>query len=196
MHCMAALEPAGTSNNNNVENRNSKVVTLSGSIIHKYTVEVPHGMKIRNIVDRIGGGVSNGKGIKTVQLGGPYGFFIVPDDLDLAVDCDASDESRSSIGSGTVEVFDSGSSILETTKDLMAYIQAQSCGKCVFCREGCGQMLTILEAISENKRKPQDLDLLVELGEEMRNGCLCGFGRAAPDPVLSSIKLFRNEYEK
>lgn len=175
--------------------RASKVVTLSGNVNHRYTVEVPHGMTIRDIVDRLGGGVPKGKTIKAVQLGGLFGVFIAPDDLDLPVDCDAAEESCSNIGSGTIEVMDSGSSILNTAKDIMKDIQAQSCGKCVFCREGCLQMLTILEAISENKRRPQDLDLLIELGEEMRAESLCAFGRSASNPILSSLKLFRDEYE-
>jgi NADH-quinone oxidoreductase subunit F len=169
--------------------RKSKVVTLSGSAIHKYTVEVSPETTIRSVLENFGGGVSNGKKIKAVQLGGPLGSFIALNDLNLPV---GSDE----VGPGSIEVLDADSGIVDATKNVMAYIQSQSCGKCVFCREGCLQMLTILEDISENKGKPQDLDLLVELGEEMRASCLCAFGRTAPNPVLSSIKLFRNEYER
>jgi NADH-quinone oxidoreductase subunit F len=171
----------------------TKVVTLSGSIDHKWTVEVPHGMTIRSIIERLGG-VSAGKTIKAAQLGGPSGPFMAPDALDLRVGCDMEEESRSSIGSGTIDVLDADSSIVDRAKQVMAYIQTQSCGKCVFCREGCLQMLTILEDISENRRHPQDLDLLAELGEEMRTACLCEFGRSAPNPVLSSIRLFREEF--
>lgn len=174
----------------------SKVVTLTGSIAHRGTAEVSHGTTIQNIIDTLGGGVLKGKTIKAVQLGGPSGYFIAPNALNQAIGCNAFDESFSNIGSGTIEVLDSESSIVNATKDIMAYLQAQSCGKCVFCREGCLQMLTILEDISENKARPHDLDLLVELGEEMRNSSLCDFGRAAPNAVLSSIKLFRDEYRK
>jgi NADH:ubiquinone oxidoreductase subunit F (NADH-binding) len=163
---------------------NSKVVTLSGSINNKCTVEAPAGTTIRSAIEEFGGGVSNGKAIKAVQLGGPSGAFVSSDDLDAAIDSDS------------IEVFDADSNIVDATKDIMAFIQSQSCGKCVFCREGCLQMLTILEDMSENKGKPKDLDLLLELGEEMRTVCLCAFGRSAPDPVLSSIQLFRSEYEK
>jgi NADH-quinone oxidoreductase subunit F len=174
----------------------SKVVTLTGSIAHHRTLEVSHGTTIQNIIDSLGGGVSKGKTIKAVQLGGPSGAFFAPNALNHAIGCNAFDESFSSIGSGTIEVIDSHSSILNTTKDIMAYLQAQSCGKCVFCREGCLQMLTILEDISENKSRTRDLDLLVELGNEMQTSSLCDFGRTAPNAVLSGIELFRNDYEK
>ncbi len=86
--------------------------------------------------------------------------------------------------------------MVDATRDIMSYLQAQTCGKCLFCREGCLQMLTILEDISDNRGKPQDLNLLAELGKEMRTACLCAFGRTAPNPVLSSIRLFREEYEE
>jgi NADH-quinone oxidoreductase subunit F len=178
------------------DSKGSKVVTLSGSVIHQYTVEVPSGMTIQSIIESLGGGVSGGKIIKAVQLGGPAGPFVAPDDLALPIGCNAAGESSDNIGSGSIEVLDADCRIVDTTKSIMAYIQAQSCGKCVFCREGCLQMLTILEDISENKGQPQDLNLLVELGEEMRTACLCAFGRTAPNPVLSSIKLFRVEYEE
>jgi NADH-quinone oxidoreductase subunit F len=178
-----------------MDNRATKVVTLSGSAAHKCTVEVPYGTTIRNIIECLDG-VSAGKTIKAVQLGGPSGPFFAPDTLDLSVGCDSLEESRSNIGSGTIDVLDADSRIADLTKEIMTYIQTQSCGKCLFCREGCLQMLTILEDISENRRRPQDLDLLVELGEEMRTACLCEFGRSAPNPVLSGIRLFREEYEK
>jgi NADH-quinone oxidoreductase subunit F len=161
----------------------SKVVTLSGSIVHNHTVEVASGTTIRSIIANFSGGVSEGKTLKAAQLGSPAGSFVSPDDLDLQIGEFSS-----------IDVLDSDSRIINATKDIMSYIQAQSCGKCVFCREGCLQMLTILEDILENRSKPQDLDLLVGLGEEMRTSCLCAFGRAAPIPVLSSIKLFRSEF--
>lgn len=172
----------------------SKVVTLTGSLVRKVVAEVPHGMTIKTIINSLGGGISNGKTIKAMQLGGPSGYFVTPDALNHAIGCNAFDESYSSIGSGTIEVLDSDASILNATKDIMAYLQSQSCGKCVFCREGCLQMLTILEDISENKARPHDLELLAELGEEMRHASLCDFGRTAPNAVLSSIELFRDEY--
>lgn len=175
--------------------KGTKVITLSGSVIHKYTVEVPFGTTLRRIVEDIGGGVANGKNIKAVQFGGPTGAFFAAGSLDIPVDYETIEEARSMIGSGTAEVFDSGSCAVEITKDIISYIQTQSCGKCVFCREGSYQMADILKDISEDMGKPQDLDLLTELGEGMKIGCICGLGRSAPNPVLSSIKLFRKEYD-
>ena len=175
--------------------KGAKVMTLSGNVIHKYSVEVPFGTTLRSIVEDIGGGVSGGKNIKAVQFGGPTGNYFTVDSLDIHVDYETIGEAGSIIGSGTVEVFDGGSCVVEMTKDVISYIQTQSCGKCVFCREGSYQMADILKDISEYMGKPQDLDLLIELGEEMKICCLCGLGRNAPNPVLSSIKLFRNEYD-
>jgi NADH-quinone oxidoreductase subunit F len=170
-------------------------MTLSGNIVHKYTVEVPFGITFQGIIEDIGGGVSEGKNIKAVQFGGPTGNYFTVDSLDIHVDYETIGEAGSIIGSGTVEVFDSGSCAVDMTKDAISYIQSQSCGKCVFCREGSYQMADILKDISEYMGQPQDLDLLIELGEEMKIGCLCGLGRNAPNPVRSSIKLFRSEYD-
>jgi NADH:ubiquinone oxidoreductase subunit F (NADH-binding) len=175
--------------------KGTKVITLSGNVIHKYCVEVPFGTTLQSIVEDIGGGVSDGKNIKAVQFGGPTGNYFTGDSLDIHVDYETIGEAGSIIGSGTVEVFDSGSCAVEMTRDIISYIQTQSCGKCVFCREGSYQMSDILKDISEQMGKPQDLDLLIELGEAMKIGCICGLGQTAPNPVLSSIRLFRNEYD-
>jgi len=177
------------------QSRGTKVIMLSGKAVHQYTVEVPFGTTLRSIVEDIGGGVSNNKNIKAVQFGGPTGAYFAVDSLDLQVDYETIEEAGSIIGSGTVEVFDSDSCAVEMTKDIISYLQTQSCGKCVFCREGTYQMSDILKDISEYMGKPQDLDLLNELGEEMKIGCICGLGRTAPNPVLSSIRLFRHEYD-
>jgi len=177
------------------QSKGTKVITLSGKVVHQYTVEVPFGTTLRSIVEDIGGGVLSGKNIKAVQFGGPTGAYFNADSLDIQVDYKTMEEAGSIIGSGTVEVFDSDSCAVEMTKDIISYIHTQSCGKCVFCREGSYQMSDILKDISEHLGKPQDLDLLIELGEEMKIGCICGLGRTAPNPVLSSIQLFRKEYE-
>jgi NADH-quinone oxidoreductase subunit F len=182
--------------NDAMECSESRVVTLSGSVAHKCTVEVSPEMTVRGIIENFGGGASNGKAIKAIQIGGPAGRFIGPDALDLSIGCAGRDEPSSCTYSSSVEVFSADTKIVDAAKDIMAYLQTQSCGKCVFCREGCLQLLTILEDISENRCRPQDLDLLIELGEEMLNACLCDFGRAAPNPILSSIRLFNSEYEK
>jgi NADH-quinone oxidoreductase subunit F len=177
------------------QSKGSKVITVSGSAVHRYTVEVPFGITLRSIVEDIGGGVSNGKNIKAAQFGGPTGAYFAADSLNIPVDYEAMEETGSIIGSGTVEVFDSDSCAVEMARDVISYIQTQSCGKCVFCREGSYQMSDILQGITEYKGEPQDLDLLIKLGEAMKVGCICGLGQTAPNPVLSSIKLFRSEYD-
>jgi NADH:ubiquinone oxidoreductase subunit F (NADH-binding) len=177
------------------QSKGTKVITLSGNAVHNYTVEVSFGTNLQGIIKNIGGGVSNGKNLKAVQLGGPTGGFFAADSLDIHIDYETIKEAGSIIGSGTVEVFDSDACAVEMTKDIISYIQNQSCGKCVFCREGSYQMATILKDISEYKGKGQDLDLLIELGEAMKLGCICALGQTAPNPVLSSITLFRSEYD-
>jgi len=174
----------------------TKVVTLLGSVNHKSVAEVPLGTTIQRVIDLLGGGVSNGKSIKAVQIGGPNGLFMAPESLDLPIGCSEDEESVSNIGSGSIKVLDADSRIVDTMKEVMAYIQVQSCGKCVFCREGCLQILSILEDLSENKNRPDDLDLLVTICEEMKTGCLCAFGRAVPDAVITGLKIFRADCEK
>jgi NADH-quinone oxidoreductase subunit F len=147
---------------------------------NKRTVEAPKGASIGVLIYEFVGG----KAIKAVQLNGPAGMIISPDELDSAIE------------SHSVEVIDADSNMLDAITNIMAYIQSQSCGKCVFCREGCIQILTILEDIAENKGKPQDLDLIIELGEQMKISSLCDFGRSAPNLVLSGIRLFRSDLEK
>jgi NADH:ubiquinone oxidoreductase subunit F (NADH-binding) len=177
------------------KSKGAKVITLSGNVIHPYTVEVPFGTTLRRIVEDIGGGVPDGKNVKAVQFGGPTGAYFTGDSLDIPIDYETIEEAGSMIGSGTAEVFDSDSCAVEMTRDIISYLQTQSCGKCVFCREGSYQIADILKDISEHMGKPQDLDLLIELGEAMKSGCICGLGQTAPNPVLSSIKLFHNEYD-
>jgi len=187
--------PAWYSGIGTEQSRGTKVITLSGDVAHKYTVEVPFGMTLRTLVQDIGGGVLNGKGIKAVQFGGPTGAFFAADSLDIPVSYETVEEDGSIMGSGTVQVYDSDSCAVEMAGDVMSYLQAQSCGKCVFCREGTYQIADILNDISENKGKPEDLDMLIELAEGMKNGSICGLGLTAHTPVLSSIRLFRSDYE-
>jgi NADH:ubiquinone oxidoreductase subunit F (NADH-binding) len=207
------------------QSRGTKVVTLGGSLAHKYTVEIPFGTTLKTLVYDLGGGSAEGKHIKAIQFGGPTGVYLTPDALDTRLDyeaiisgacvapssaegteaspskartaCEAepAEGAGSFIGSGTIEVVDSDACAVETTEAAVSFLQSQSCGKCVFCREGTFQMSDVLNDIARGEGKPQDLDLLTELGEEMATGSICNFGRTAPNPVLSSIKLFRSEYE-
>jgi NADH:ubiquinone oxidoreductase subunit F (NADH-binding) len=177
------------------QSKGSKVITLSGKAAHKYTVEVPFGTTLERIVRDMGGGVSSGKKIKAVQVGGPTGAYFAADALDISLDYETMKEAGSIIGSGTVEILDGDSCAVEMTEAITSYLRGQSCGKCVFCREGTYQMADILRDISEHGGEPQDLDLLIELGQAMQTSCICSLGRTAPNPVLSSINLFRDEYD-
>lgn len=176
------------------ESKGSKVITLSGHVLHPYILEVPFGTTIHTLIERIGG-LPEGKKIKAIQMGGPTGGYIRFEDLDLPLDYREIEKAGSIIGSGRIEVIDDHSCAVERVKETLSYLHHQSCGKCVFCREGSYQIYNILKDISEREGKPQDLDLLVEIGEAMRMGSICGFGRTAANPVLSSLKLFRGDYD-
>ncbi len=173
----------------------TKIITLAGDIAHKYTVEVPFGTTLRSIVTDIGGGTSSGKDIKAVQFGGPTGRFLAVHSLDIPVSYESTNEVGGIMGSGTIKVFAGEFCTVEMARDLMNYLQAESCGKCVFCREGTYQISDILNDIAGGKGRPEDLEMITEICEGMKSGSICGLGRTAPNPVLSSIKLFRDDYE-
>ncbi|MBN2061355.1 MAG: NADH-quinone oxidoreductase subunit F [Deltaproteobacteria bacterium] len=175
--------------------RGTKVVNLTGDIVHKYTVEVDFGTRLIEIIEEIGGGTPDGKEIKAVQFGGPTGEYFSPNSLDTPLDYRVMKEKGSIIGSGTLQVIDNDTCMVERSRDVISYLQSQSCGKCVFCREGTHQMYDILTDISGKEGKPEDLNLLLEIGDAMKTGCICALGRTAPNPVLSSITLFRDEYD-
>jgi NADH:ubiquinone oxidoreductase subunit F (NADH-binding) len=173
----------------------TKIITITGDSLNNATEEVAFGTTLRTIVDNIGGGVLEGRGIKAVQCGGPTGTFLGPDSLDIPLAFETLSEAGGTIGSGTIQVFDDRHCAVEMARDAIDYIQSQSCGKCTFCREGSYQMADMLKDISENKGKPEDLDLLLKLGEAMQTGSICGLGKTAANPVFSSIRLFREDYE-
>jgi NADH-quinone oxidoreductase subunit F len=177
------------------KSKGTKIFTLAGDLVNKSTIEVPFGTMLRTVIEGRGGGVISGKGIKAVQCGGPTGTFLGPDSLDVPLSFEAMKESGGIIGSGTIEVFDDTRCAVEMARDAITYIQSQSCGKCTFCREGSYQMADILSDIIDNGGKPGDLELLQELLEAMPTGSICGLGKTAPGPVLSSIRLFREDYE-
>jgi NADH-quinone oxidoreductase subunit F len=173
----------------------TKIVTLAGDIVNKKTVEVPFGMTLRTIIEDFGGGVPDGRDIKAVQCGGPTGTFLAPDSLDMPLTFEKMDETGGIIGSGTIEFFNDSHCAVAMARDAINYIQGQSCGKCTFCREGSYQMADILSDIAGNKAKDGDIELLLELGEGMKAGSICGLGKTAPGPVLSSLRLFREDYD-
>ena len=173
----------------------TKIITISGDAEHKYTVEVPFGTKLENVVNDVGGGTSSGKDIKAVRFGGPTGKFFDVDSLDIKIDFESMKEAETILGSGGVKVYDDNMCAVKTMRDLVDYLHDQSCGKCVFCREGSFQIFEILKDISENNSRQGDLDLVTELCEAMKEGSICGLGMNIPNPVLSSINLFGNDYE-
>ncbi len=177
------------------KSKGTKIITLDGDVTHKYTVEVPFGTSLLTMVKDIGGGVPGGRDIKAIQFGGPCGAYFSGDSLNIPISYETVEEAGSIIGSGTIIVHAGGSCAVEMARDAMAYLQAESCGKCVFCREGTYQMLDILGDITDNKGKPEDLELLAKLAEGMRTGSICGLGINAANPVTSSIRLFQSDYD-
>ena len=177
------------------ESRGSKVVTLSGDVAVKATVEVPFGTSLRSLIEEAGGGVLPGKSLKAVRVGGPTGAFAGADALDRTLDYETAQKEGAIVGSGTIEVFADDACPVRMALDAVSFLQAQSCGKCVFCREGTLQMADILKGIVEQTGTAHDLELLDELAGQMRLGCLCALGKDAPNAVLSTLRLFRDEYD-
>ena len=173
----------------------TKVFALSGKIRHTGLVEVPMGTTLREVVFDIGGGVQKGKNLKAIQTGGPAGGCIPEQWLDTVVDFESLTKVGSIMGSGGMIVLDDDDCMVDVAKFFMTFSQDESCGKCTPCREGTKRMLEILTRITEGKGSAEDLDKLERLGTLMRRTALCGLGRAAPNPVLSTLRQFRAEYE-
>jgi NADH:ubiquinone oxidoreductase subunit F (NADH-binding) len=157
-------------------------------------VEVPMGTTLREVVFEIGGGVPKGKALKAIQTGGPAGGCIPAKWLDTPIDFDTLAEAGSIMGSGGMIIMDEDDCMVDIAKFFMSFSQDESCGKCTPCREGTMRMLEILERITSGKGEPADLDKLERLGTLMKKASLCGLGRAAPNPVLSTLTHFREEY--
>jgi NADH:ubiquinone oxidoreductase subunit F (NADH-binding)/(2Fe-2S) ferredoxin/Pyruvate/2-oxoacid:ferredoxin oxidoreductase delta subunit len=173
----------------------TKVFALAGKVAHSGLVEVPMGTTIRQVVYNIGGGPMRGKQIKAVQTGGPAGGCIPEQYFDTPIDYETLGLLGSIMGSGGMIVLDDSDCMVDIAKYFMTFCQDESCGKCTPCREGTKRMLEILERISQGEGAPGDLDKLERLGTLMKRTSLCGLGRAAANPVLSTIKYFRAEYE-
>jgi len=153
------------------------------------------GTTLREIVYEIGGGIPGGKEFKAAQTGGPSGGCIPASHLDTPIDYDSLMEVGSMMGSGGLIVMDEDTCMVDIAKFFLKFTQDESCGKCVPCREGTKMMLEILERITEGKGKEGDIELLESLGNTIKRTALCGLGQTAPNPVLSTIKYFRDEYE-
>lgn len=173
----------------------TKVFSLSGKVKNTGLIEVPLGASLREIIYDIGGGIEEGKAFKGVQVGGPSGGCIPAGLLDTEVDYESLAQAGSIIGSGGMVVLDETSCMVNTAKFFLEITQTESCGKCIPCRIGTKRMLEILERITAGNGKEGDIELLEELGQYIRATSLCGLGMTAPNPVLSTLRYFRNEYE-
>ena len=173
----------------------TKILALTGKIKNTGLVEVAMGTPIRKIVYDVGGGALNGKQIKAVQTGGPSGGCLPVDKFDLAVDFEELSEAGSMVGSGGMVVMDEESCMVDVAKYFLTFLQDESCGKCVPCRLGIDRMLEIITDITEGRGRPEQLDLLEELADTVSQTALCGLGKTAPNPVLSTLRYFRVEYE-
>ncbi len=171
------------------------VFALTGKIKRSGLIEVPMGIQLEKIIYDIGGGILNDRVFKAVQTGGPSGGCIPKDRLDLAVDFDTLVKAGSMMGSGGMVVLDETTCMVDIAKYFIHFTVEESCGQCVPCRLGTQQMMQILEDICDGKGREGDIELLQELGESIIEGSICGLGKSAPNPVLSTIKYFRHEYE-
>jgi NADH-quinone oxidoreductase subunit F len=177
------------------QSRGTKSFTLGGAVKYPGLIEVPMGTTLRHIVYNIGGGIPDGEDLKAVQIGGPTGGYLPAPSLDLPLDYEHLTSAGFIMGSGSIIVVASDACMVHLAKDALVFSRAESCGRCVFGREGTRQMAEILTDITDGKGKPEDIDFLLELGEGMELGALCALGKTAPNPALSTIKHFREEYE-
>lgn len=172
----------------------TKAFALTGSVKNTGLIEVPMGTTLREVIFEIGGGIKDDGEFKAVQIGGPSGGCLITPQLDVNLDFDSLKKMGAMIGSGGLVVMDTKTCMVEVARFFMNFTQNESCGKCVPCREGTKRMLEILERIVSGKGKMEDLDLLEELAQTITETALCGLGKSAALPVVSTLKLFRNEY--
>ncbi len=173
----------------------TKAFALTGNIENTGLIEVPMGTLLRDVIFDIGGGMRGGKSFKAVQIGGPSGGCLITPNLDMPLDFDSLKKVGAMIGSGGLVVMDEDTCMVEVARFFMNFTQNESCGKCVPCREGTKRMLEILERIVAGNGRDGDIELLLELADTISNTALCGLGKTAAMPVVSTIKNFRDEYE-
>jgi NADH-quinone oxidoreductase subunit F len=174
----------------------TKVFALTGKIKNGGLVEVPMGMPLREVIFGIGGGIKDDKKFKAVQLGGPSGGCVPESLLDTPVEYEAITQTGAIVGSGGMVVMDESTCMVEMARFFLEFTCRESCGKCTYCRIGNKRMLEILEKITLGQAKMSDIDLLEELASKVKEGSLCGLGQTAPNPVLTTLKYFRHEYEE
>ena len=176
--------------------KGTKVFALAGKVVNTGLIEVPMGTTLREIIYEVGGGIPDGKKFKAVQTGGPSGGCLPEGYLDTSIDYDSLARAGSIMGSGGMIVIDEDSCMVDIAKFFLEFTQNESCGKCTPCREGTKRMLEILTRITEGQGRPGDVEKLERLGDTIQKASLCGLGQSAPNPVLSTIKNFREEYEE
>jgi len=176
--------------------KGTKTFALAGKIKRTGLIEVPLGITLKDVVYEIGGGIPSGKALKAVQTGGPSGGCIPAEKMDLTVDYESLTEAGSIMGSGGMIVLDEDNCAVDIAKFFLSFTQEESCGKCPPCRIGTRAMLSILEKISAGKGQMSDLPLLEEIAQTVKDGSLCGLGQTAPNPVLTTLRYFRREYEE
>ena len=174
----------------------TKVFAIAGAIENAGLVEVPVGHTLGELIYDIGGGIPNGKEFKAAQIGGPSGGCIPKQHLNVKLDYESLDELGAIMGSGGLVVMDQDTCMVEVARFFLEFVQEESCGKCVPCRVGTKRMLEILNRICEGDGEESDIDTLISLGEQIKDSALCGLGQTAPNPVLSTIRHFRHEYEE
>ncbi len=175
--------------------KGTKILALTGRIKNTGLVEVAMGTPISTVVYDIGGGSINGKAVKAVQIGGPSGGCLPATKFNLPLDYDVLAEAGSMVGSGGMVVMDEESCMVDVAKYFLTFLQDESCGKCLPCRVGIGRRLEIITEITEGRGKPEQIDLLEELADTVSQTALCGLGKTAPNPVLTTLRYFRPEYE-
>jgi NADH-quinone oxidoreductase subunit F len=176
--------------------KGTKTFALAGKIERTGLIEVPLGVQLRTIIDEIGGGIPDGRQFKAVQTGGPSGGCIPAEKMDLPVDYEALAEAGCIMGSGGMVVLDEDSCMVDIARYFLSFTQAESCGKCAPCRVGTRAMLGILERITEGEGQMADIEKLEQIARTVKDGSLCGLGQTAPNPVLTTLRYFRSEYEE
>jgi len=175
--------------------KGTAVFALAGKVVNTGLAEVPMGTTLRQLIFDVGSGIPGGKRFKAVQIGGPSGGCLPESALDLPIDFDSLTRAGAMMGSGGMIVLDEDDCMVEIARYFLEFTQRESCGKCTFCRLGTKQMLEVLAEFTRGGGEIKDLDMLVGLAEDIKAGSLCGLGRTAPNPILSTLRYFRDEYE-
>lgn len=177
------------------KSKGTAVFSLTGKVVNCGLIEVPMGATLQKIILDIGGGIPGGKALKAVQTGGPSGGCLPANMIDMPVDFDSLTKAGSIMGSGGMVVMDEDTCMVDVARYFLDFTQRESCGQCIPCRLGTVQMFKILDDITKGNGRPGDIDLLLELSEAIKRSSICGLGKTAPNPVLTTLRYFRDEYE-